>query len=67
SNLEYDLDGGLTLYISANKPADDKLSNWLPAPENQEFTIDLRMYLPKQDVLNGNWVVPALKKINKDV
>ncbi|EAC3456859.1 DUF1214 domain-containing protein [Listeria monocytogenes] len=60
SNLAYDSDGGLTLYISANKPADDKLSNWLPAPENQEFTIDLRMYLPKQDVLNGNWVVPAL-------
>ncbi|EAD9617545.1 DUF1254 domain-containing protein [Listeria monocytogenes] len=62
SNLGYDSDGGLTLYISAKKPANDKLSNWLPAPEKQEFTIDLRMYLPKQEVFNGNWVVPALVK-----
>ncbi|EKB1221475.1 DUF1254 domain-containing protein, partial [Listeria monocytogenes] len=67
SNLKYDSDGGLTLYISANKPAEDKLSNWLPAPKNQEFTIDLRMYLPKQDVLNGNWIVPKLEKRNKVV
>ncbi|EQA6625872.1 DUF1214 domain-containing protein, partial [Listeria monocytogenes] len=63
SKLEYDLDGGLTLYISAKKPAGDTLTNWLPAPEKQEFTIDLRMYLPKQEVLNGSWVVPALVKI----
>lgn len=63
SNLKYDADGGLTLYISAKKTTDEKLVNWLPAPENQEFTIDLRMYLPKKDVLDGTWVVPSLVKV----
>lgn len=28
SNLAYSSDGGLALYICANKPTEDKLSNW---------------------------------------
>lgn len=55
----------LTLYISAIKLTEDKLSNCLPAPKNKEVVIDLRMYLSKQDVLNGNWVVRTNIENNK--
>ena len=43
--LHYDADGGLTIFISHDQPAQP--SNWLPAPA-EAFYLALRLYLPQE-------------------
>jgi len=60
----FDDDGGLTLYFQNESPGKEKESNWLPAPEGS-FSVVLRLYLPKQEVLSGEWKNPPMKKLNR--
>ena len=53
-------DGSLDIWIGRQDPGGDKTSNWLPAPANGPFTISLRAYLAKAELLDGRWRVPAL-------
>lgn len=55
-------DGSLTIYVQANPPAKDQESNWLPAPKNGDFSLYLRTYWPKKEVLDGKWTPPAVLK-----
>ncbi|MFD0148761.1 DUF1254 domain-containing protein [Streptomyces sp. NPDC055721] len=58
--LVYDDDGGLTLYVRKDRPADPKqAANWLPAPDGP-FTVVVRMYGPDPSVLDGGWRLPPL-------
>ncbi|MDD1703049.1 MAG: DUF1254 domain-containing protein [Methanoregula sp.] len=57
--LDYNADGSLDLYIQATSPGADKESNWLPAPDGT-FAPTMRIYWPKEQVLNGTWVPPAI-------
>jgi len=59
--LKPDADGSTTIYIQADSPGKDKESNWLPAPR-EPFYMLLRMYLPKIEVLNGQYEIPAVKR-----
>ena len=59
--LEVAPDGSTTLYIQAESPGKDKESNWLPAPK-EPFYMLMRMYLPKIEVLNGQYEIPGVKK-----
>lgn len=61
--LKRDADGGVTLYLQHSEPLKDQRSNWLPAPHGPFFAI-LRLYLPKPEVANGQWKLPALNPIN---
>lgn len=61
--LKRDTDGGVTLYLQHSEPLKDQRSNWLPAPHGPFFAI-LRLYLPKPEVANGQWKLPALNPIN---
>jgi hypothetical protein len=61
--LHYNADGSLDLYLQADAPAADKLSNWLPAPKG-EFQPTLRLYSPRPQALDGTWVPPPIKQIN---
>jgi hypothetical protein len=54
-------DGSTTLYIQADSPGKDKESNWLPAPK-AGFYMLMRMYLPKSEVLNGQYEIPGAVK-----
>jgi hypothetical protein len=54
-------DGSLDIYIQHKSPGKDKESNWLPAP-NEPFYMLFRMYLPKQEVLNGKYSLPPVRK-----
>ncbi len=59
--LEVAADGSTTLYIQAESPGKDKESNWLPAPK-EPFYMLMRMYLPKIQVLNGQYEIPGVEK-----
>ncbi|PRA57046.1 MULTISPECIES: DUF1254 domain-containing protein [Pseudomonas] len=61
--LKRDADGGLTLYLQHSVPIKDQRSNWLPAPHGPFYAV-LRLYLPKPEVANGQWKLPALTPIN---
>lgn len=52
--------GSIDIFIQQDKPDDS--SNWLPAPEGK-FWIILRMYNPKQEVLQGDYYPPEVVKM----
>ncbi|MGR9088706.1 MAG: DUF1254 domain-containing protein, partial [Gammaproteobacteria bacterium] len=62
--LAFNADGSLDLYIQRESPGTDKESNWLPAPESGSFTMNLRLYWPKAEVLDGSWVPQPVKRID---
>ena len=59
--LAFNPDGSLDLYIQRESPGQDKESNWLPAPASGPFTMNLRLYWPKAEVLDGSWAPPGVK------
>ena len=60
--LQTNSDGSLTLYAGANSPGKDKETNWLPAPAGP-FSLYIRCYWPRQEVIDGTWMPPQVKKI----
>ncbi len=62
--LTYNEDGSLDIYIQGSSPV-RKESNWLPSPTSEKFNVVLRMYLPKQEVTNGTYKLPGIKKVNE--
>lgn len=68
SYMDYQLndDNSLTLYIQKDNPGIEKISNWLPTPQdaNSSFNLILRIYWPEQRVLNNQWEVPGVVKVN---
>jgi hypothetical protein len=58
-DLKTGSDGSTTIYIQADSPGKDKESNWLPAPK-EPFYMLFRMYLPKIEVLNGQYELPGV-------
>lgn len=60
--LEYNDDGSLDIYIQCSEPKNHK-SNWLPAPEDDDFNLLLRMYQPASKILNGTYEVPGVKRV----
>jgi DNA sulfur modification protein DndE len=59
--LKVAANGSTTLYIQADSPGKDKELNWLPAPK-AGFYMLMRMYLPKIEVLNGQYEIPGVVK-----
>ncbi|MFD3743874.1 DUF1254 domain-containing protein [Nocardia sp. NPDC058633] len=60
--LVYDDNGALTITISHAEPADPKArANWLPAPEGG-FRPCMRMYEPRQAVLDQTYVLPPITR-----
>ena len=60
--LKRDADGGLTIYVQHESPGADKESNWLPAPDGP-FMVVLRLYWPKESVIDGQWKTPSLQRV----
>lgn len=62
SKLQSNADGSIDIYFQNTWPGKDKESNWLPCPAG-EFNLTLRVYWPKEELLNGSWTPPAVKKV----
>jgi hypothetical protein len=59
--LTTDEDGSVTIYIQRDPPDEDKRSNWLPTPDGR-FRPLMRMYQPRAEILNGEYILPAITK-----
>ncbi len=60
--LATNADGSIDIYLQAANPGADKASNWLPAPPG-EFNVMLRVYWPKQIMLDRKWSPPAIRRV----
>lgn len=60
--LKYGADGSLTLYFQATSPGADKETNWVPTPK-EEFSLYIRAYWPKAEILDGRWMPPKAEKV----
>ena len=61
--LKYNADGSLDIYIQKDSPGKAKESNWLPATA-EAFSVTLRVYWPKESMIDGSWKAPGIKKVN---
>lgn len=62
SQFKMDDDGGLTLHVQNESPGKDKEANWLPSPKGG-FWVVLRLYVPKPEALEGQWIAPPMKRL----
>ena len=53
-------DGSIDSIFSQRNPGDPG-ANWLPIP-NSDFSAYLRVYVPGQAVLDGQWTPPAIER-----
>lgn len=60
SEFELNGDGSLDILLQANQP-DEHASNWLPTG-TAGFHLFMRIYLPREAVINGTWKAPTLTK-----
>ncbi len=60
--LKFNPDGSLDLYIQGQDPGPDYESNWLPAGDGP-FNLTIRLYWPKEAILDGTWHPPALERV----
>ena len=63
SDVKYNEDGSLDIYIQHERPEEDKVVNWLPVCEG-EFHFILRIYLPTDEAVNNEWPTPVIYKIS---
>lgn len=58
--LKRKADGALDIWIGRSDPGGDRTANWLPAPAKGPFSMTLRAYLPKQEMLDGRFRFPPI-------
>ncbi len=63
AGLKRNADGTLDLWIGRTDPGGDRTANWLPAPKVGAFAMYLRTYLPRAELLDGRYRVPAIVKV----
>jgi hypothetical protein len=54
-------DGSLDIWIQREDPGPERRANWLPTPQGKPFTMILRAYLPKDELLQGSYRLPGLE------
>jgi hypothetical protein len=63
SQLTYERDGSLILAVGARPKSRVPESNWIPGPsDGRNFSLNLRMYAPKDAVLRNKWFAPTVMK-----
>jgi len=57
--LDFAANGSLTLYVQHDRPSEERLANWLPAPL-EDFALYLRAYWPEAAIAEGRWTPPPV-------
>lgn len=57
AGLKTNEDGSLVIYVGKESPGNDKVSNWLPAPDGPFWTV-MRCYGPSQSIVDGTYKRP---------
>ena len=60
--LKNNTDGSFDIYVQKSNPGKEKESNWLPSPDGA-FNMNLRLYLPQPQILNGTWPLPSVERV----
>lgn len=60
--LKFATDGSLTIYVQRDRPAEDRIANWLPAPAG-DFALTLRAYWPEDKLAKGAWSPPPVERM----
>jgi hypothetical protein len=60
--MRAEADGTLDMIIQRDDPGPERRANWLPAPAGA-FSLAMRLYYPKQPVLDGAWKPPAVVRV----
>lgn len=60
--LKRNADGSVTLWIGRADPGGARSANWLPAPATGPWALYMRAYLPRPQMLDGRWRLPAVVK-----
>lgn len=63
AGLKRNADGTLDIWIGRADPGGDRTANWLPAPKTGPFSLFLRAYLPKPELLDGRFRLPPVVKV----
>jgi len=58
--LRKNADGSLDLWIARSDPGGERSANWLPAPQQGPFTVSFRAYLPRPELMDGRYRLPAI-------
>lgn len=58
-HLRADRDGSTEIFIQSTRPQGERVVNWLPAPQGP-FVLVFRAYLPKSEMLDGSFRLPAI-------
>ncbi len=61
--LKREADGAVTLWVSRTDPGGDRSANWLPAPKAGPFALYLRTYLPRAELLSGQFRFRPVEKV----
>jgi len=61
--LARNADGSLDIWISRTDPGASRSSNWLPAPAKGPFSLTLRAYLPRAEMITHAYVPPPVVKV----
>ena len=58
--LQHNADRSLDIWIGHEDPGGEQSANWLPAPAGP-FALTIRAYLPKPELLEGRYRLPAVR------
>jgi hypothetical protein len=58
-HLSFAPDGSLTIYVQNDRPSEERIANWLPAP-TEEFSLYIRAYWPEAPIADGSWTPPPV-------
>jgi hypothetical protein len=61
-DLTFGTDGSLDLYLQHERPAPERVPNWLPAPRGP-LGVTMRLYAPRPEVLDGRWAPPPIRRV----